>query len=140
MLQTCQTLYSNVIVGVEGYMDGCEVEMRKNFSLGLHQQYRGRAKKICINNRAKPPAVRIQWQALRGGNGRLWIVSLPTVCLCNGIKRPDLSTAVRFCSSKHHICRTTGFRSRALISQTCVKRFFYVKFKVLICSFLFSQP
>lgn len=112
--------------------------MRKNFSLGLHQQYRGRAKKICINNRAKAPAVRIQWQALRGGNGRLWIVSLLAVCLCNGIKRPDLSTAVRFCSSKHQICWTTGFRSRVLISQTCVNRFLMYNLKYYSAVFFFS--
>lgn len=121
--------YSNVMVWVDGYMDGCEVEMGKNFSLGLHQQYRGRAKTICINNQAKPPAIRTQWQALRGGNGRLWIVSLLAVCLCNGIKRPDLSAAVRFCWNKHQSCRTTGSRSRVLISQTCVNRFLKVNLK-----------
>ncbi|KAK2866892.1 hypothetical protein Q8A67_025009 [Cirrhinus molitorella] len=55
-------------------------------------------RKICINNKAQPPAIRIQSQTLRGtGNGRLWIVSLLAVCLYNGIKRPDLSAAMPFC-------------------------------------------
>ncbi len=34
----CQTLYLNLTVWVDGYMNGCNIEMRRNISPGLHQQ------------------------------------------------------------------------------------------------------
>ncbi len=134
----CQTLYLNLTVWVDGYMNGCNIEMRRNISPGLHQQWDDRAGEICINNKhslqpseSNPRRSEEREMDVSG----LCLFSL-SVCVM-GLKGQIWALP---CGSARINTRAAGAPALEFgRAQTCLNRCFRATIKELISSFDFPS-